>query len=259
MSVNDPAEYVMKETGEPLTFEEEAEKDTSVDESLEDVDAEETEDEEGTEEAEETSTEDEDADEDTDDDDDAPEDTDDEDEDEIPRQVDAIAGLLAKKGIDYNGIVAEFQANGRLTAETITKLEKAGYPEGVVSSYIKGQQALYDRYADKVKAVVGGEKKYTELWQWAKDNLSKREKQEFNAAVESGDIGKAKFALNGLKARYQNKEGTVAKLVKGAPTRTKSVKAFTEAELVKALDDPRYEHDIEFTRKVNQKLLATDF
>lgn len=58
MYVNDPAEYVMKETGDPITFEDEAAKDTSVDESLEDVDAEkETEDEEGTEEAEETSTE----------------------------------------------------------------------------------------------------------------------------------------------------------------------------------------------------------
>lgn len=254
-----PSEYILSETGEPVEEEEVEEKSveaSEVDKSLEDSDEDESEEEE-----EDVTEEEEEADEDEEEtDEDESEEDPDEDEEAIPKQVEAIASLLATKGIDYNGIVAEFQNNGKLTPETVAKLDKAGYPEAVVASYIKGQQAIYDRYADKVKTIVGGEKKYTELWKWAKDNLSKKEKVEFNSAVESGDLGKAKFALEGLKARYHNKEGNVAKLIKGAPIKSAKAKAFsTSAEMVKALDDPRYEHDIEYTRKVDQKLLVTDF
>lgn len=177
------------------------------------------------------------------------------------RQADAMGALLAQKGIDYNGLINEFNSNsGRLTAETIAKLEKAGYPEEVVKGYIAGQQAIYDRYQESVKKTVGGEKNYARLINWATNNLSRQEKLAFNSAVESGDISKARFVLKGLQAQYEKQEGRAAKLVKGTASKTSSkLKGFTMDEYFKATDDPRYEKDREYTKKVNERLLLTDF
>ena len=171
--------------------------------------------------------------------------------------------MLAKKSIVYNDLISEYRQNGgKLTEATAAKLEKAGYPKDVVAAYISGQQAVYDRYADKVKNLVGGEKQYGKLAAWAEKNLSRREKEEYNAAVESGNFARAKFAIEGMKARYTNSEGKPAKLVKGRTISAKkaTAKPFVDQdELIKALDDPRYETDRDFTIKVNRRLMQTDF
>lgn len=196
------------------------------------------------------------------------EDTEEDDEDEISefgegaREANAVAAMLEKHKINYNSLVDEFERNGRLSPESISRLEKAGYPAEVVKSYITGQQAKYDRYADTVKQTVGGEKAYARLAKWAETNLTRREKLEFNAAVNSGDLTKAKFALKGLKARFENKEGKEVKLVKGAISSktSKAAKGFsTMEEYQKATDDPRYEKDKAYTRKVDARILATNF
>lgn len=189
------------------------------------------------------------------------EDSDDDDElEDVVQQTDEVAQMLGKHGIDYNSIVDEFQTNGKLSTETMEKLQKAGYTAGAVKSYIVGQQARYEQYRTKVEKTVGGAKHYNQLAKWAKDNLTKKEKTTYNAAVESGDLAKAKFAVKGLQARYEAREGREAKLVKGKNTVAARVKGFTSlAEYSKATEDPRYNRDKAYTAKVNTRIYAMDF
>lgn len=195
-----------------------------------------------------------------DEDDEEHDDEDDEDLDEIVKHTDEVAQMLAKHDIDYNGIVDEFQSSGKLSQSTMEKLQKAGYTPGAIKSYINGQQALYEQYRTKVVKTVGGDKSYAKLQKWTKDNLTHKEKQAFNAAVESGDLTKAKFAVKGLQARYEASEGREAKLVKGKSTGAARVKGFTSlAEYSKATEDPRYNRDKAYTTKVNTRILAMDF
>ncbi|MEG1912959.1 MAG: hypothetical protein RR091_10765 [Cloacibacillus sp.] len=175
------------------------------------------------------------------------------------QQANAVAGLLSKAGIDYNSLITEYNANGgQLTQASADKLAKAGYPQEVVAAFIDGQSAIYDRYADSVRNYAGGDKAYARLTAWAEKNLSRAEKIEYNAAVESGNQAKAKMAIDAIRSRYENKEGKAPGLLKGVTSRSEpKTKPFTPKEMVQALDDPRYEIDPEYTRKVDRRLMAS--
>jgi hypothetical protein len=60
----------------------------------------------------------------------------------------------------------------------------------------------------EIVSVVGSKEAYGELQEWAVANLSDEEIDSFNHAVlESGNIGLAKLAVEGLQARYLKANG----------------------------------------------------
>lgn len=175
-------------------------------------------------------------------------------------EANAAAQMLATKGINYNGLVDEF-LNGGISDASLQALEEAGYPKEVIEAYIGGQQAKYEVHANKVFELAGGEEQYAKLCRWAAKHLSKDERDEFDAAVESMNLAKAQFAVKGLMARKQTATGKSAELVKAKTSKvTSGVKPFINAdEIAFALEDPRYNVDRKYTKLVDARLMATSY
>lgn len=180
----------------------------------------------------------------------------------LQKQADACATFLAAKGIDYNALREEYLADGKLSKANLKALADAGIDEELINGYIEGQQARFEVYSQHVMAIAGGAEEYDKLCKWAKKHLSEKEIKHFDKAVDSNDVDEARFAVKGLMAlREKAQGGSRPKLVHGKTSRpAPSVKGFRSlAEQAKAMDDPRYEVDPEYTRKVDRRILASGY
>ena len=264
---------IAEELGAPPVEERDDEDDESVDEDFDDDDFDEDFDDDDFDGDADDDSEDEE--EDTEEDDDESEDEEDSDDDDeekpaptektrreiaaLQAQSDGAAKLLGEKGLDYNALCTEYEENGELSEATLAALDKAGFPRDLVSGYIQGQQARYEKsYARHIKSAAGGEKAYGELLEWAAKHLTPTERNRYDKVIDSNDIDMALTAVENLinrRAKNSAPELVRAKAAKQAP----SARGFKTMEaMAAAIDDPRYEIDEEYTQRVNRRLLASD-
>ena len=165
-----------------------------------------------------------------------------------------VKTALTKSGIDFDALAAEYDKDGALSAESLTALEKAGYPKAVVDAYLAGLDALADRYVQEVKNLAGGEENYARLIQFI-GSQPQNVIDGFNAAIQTGNIAQIQLALAGVQAQMTAAYGTsnpsVMAGAQGAGTPTGYQ---TTAEMTKDMSDPRYQTDPAFTQEVYRKL-----
>ena len=107
---------------------------------------------------------------------------------------------------------------------------------------------------DTLMTVVGGEENYNEMIEWAAESLSKEEIGMYDYVMDSGDPIAMFFAIKSLSNSYNNAQDSDGELLTGnAPTQTKDVYR-SQAEVVAAMSDPRYEQDPAYREDVFQKL-----
>ena len=163
----------------------------------------------------------------------------------------------------------EFSEKGELTAETIAKFSSMSSQE-LVEAYMQVQADLPQasqeaEVADlstaainEVKNAAGGETAYNNMVQWAGENLDKSSIEAFDDIVNSGSVQAIKLAVSGLKAQYENSNGYEGTMLTGkAPTQTKDVYR-SQAELVAAMSDRRYDNDPAYRQDVIAKLERSD-
>ena len=73
-------------------------------------------------------------------------------------------------------------------------LEEIGIPSDIVDSYIDGQMAIVEGTRQTANA-VGGEQTYTEMVEWAQNNLPEQDIDAFNEQIDSGDMNQAICSL----------------------------------------------------------------
>ena len=114
--------------------------------------------------------------------------------------------------------------------------------------------SLSNEEAEALKGSVGGEEQYSQLMQWANENMNDQEIDMFDSVIDSGDVNAAYFAIQALSFKYGDSVGVEGKLVQGkAPTET--TKGFkSQAEVVSAMQDPRYDRDPAYRQEVMAKL-----
>ena len=176
--------------------------------------------------------------------------------------VDELKNDLSSKGFNFDGALAEYEANGTLSAETMEALNKAGYPKAVVEGFIQSRQVLETQYTDAVMNLVGGAQSYQQMTQWAASNLSKAEISAFDKAIDSGDINTVRIMVNGVKAQMAASKGTFnASLLGGASSPSQGrIEGFkSKADMVKAMSDKRYARDPQYTREVEQRVMASSW
>lgn len=159
-------------------------------------------------------------------------------------------------GLDFDRFTAEVAENGTLTDDSFAELEKAGIPRSFAEQYIAGTKAIQDQHSQKMYESVGGEEAYNEMIEWASENFSEDEIDAYNKAITT-DGASQKFALNGLKARYEAANGRPS-LVRGASKKTSSGFRST-AEMVKAMSDPRYKNDPAYRADVENRVKNASF
>jgi len=158
-------------------------------------------------------------------------------------------------GMDFDKMADEFYADGSLSDETYATLEGKGIPRNIVDNYISGLQAQSAAYEAKVFEFGGGSETYDKLTAWGKDNLSDAEIDQFDAAVNSGDLARAEIAVRGIAARMELAQGKAPSVhVDGKPNTGASDVYENAAQMEADMNNPLYQTDESFRQKVYAKL-----
>ena len=153
------------------------------------------------------------------------------------------------------------ESQSELTPETIKAISEAD-PTKLAEMYLEyrtqqesSQQSstMTDQDVTGLKSLVGGENNYNEMLGWASQNLSEQDIEMYDAVMELGNPAAARFAIEALAYRYQESNGVEGDLVQGkSPGVGGSFRS--QAEVVQAMSDPRYDNDPAYRRDVMQKL-----
>ena len=177
-----------------------------------------------------------------------------------------ISSVMEKAGVDPWAISQEFHDNqGEYTPEMVEQLTKAGFSEAAVKSYFAGRSAeagYTSKVADisetqiaDIQTKAGGAETYKNIVGWAQQNLSEQSITAFDNVVNSGTIDEINFAVAGLKAQYDNANGFEGTMLTGkAPASTSKDVYRSQAELVAAMSDSRYDKDPAYRQDVIEKL-----
>ena len=106
----------------------------------------------------------------------------------------------------------------------------------------------------ELKGIVGGEENYTNMVQWAQGSLNEQEIQMFDAVMQRGDPLAAFFAVRSLAYAYNDAVGYDGKMVQGKAPKQNTDQFRSQAEVVAAMGDPRYENDPAYRRDIMEKL-----
>ena len=115
-------------------------------------------------------------------------------------------------------------------------------------------QELTQEQATELQKSVGGEKQYNTMLQWASNNFDEAEISRYDKVMESGDPDAAYFAVQALAARYNDGVGVEGKMLTGKPAKNEGDQFRSQAEVVRAMSDPRYEKDPAYRQDVYDKL-----
>ena len=160
--------------------------------------------------------------------------------------------------VDLYDTIMESYRTGEWDPELVSKVEGMN-PVDVANMFLeKGSatqapQATSDDIA-QIQESVGGDTEYQNMIQWAGQNLSEQEVAMYDAVMDRGDPLAMFFAAQALNARYQDAVGYDGELLAGtAPKNTTDVFR-SQAELVAAMSDPRYDKDPAYRADVADKL-----
>jgi len=161
----------------------------------------------------------------------------------------------------------EYAEKGELSAETLNKFS-AMSSQDLVKAYMEAQANapeqstvaadISDASVNEVKNFVGGEQSYNNIVNWASQNLDQNSIDAFDSIINTGSVEAIKLAVSGLKSQYDNVNGYEGEMLTGkAPTNTKDVYR-SQAELVSAMSDSRYDDDPAYRQDVIAKLERSD-
>jgi hypothetical protein len=152
------------------------------------------------------------------------------------------------------------EANDEFTKETMDKLNGMD-PKDVAQMYLEyrsnqpGQQVLSTENVTQLKDVVGGEEQYGQMMQWANSNLTEKETQMYDAVMEQGNPLAAFFAVQALKYRFDDSQGVDGQMLSGkTASNSKGDQFRSQAEVVRAMADPKYDNDPAYRQDIYDKL-----
>ena len=106
----------------------------------------------------------------------------------------------------------------------------------------------------QLKSIVGGDKNYTNMIDWAQKSLNEQEVKMFDAVMQKGDPLSAFFAVRSLAYAYNDAIGYDGNMVQGKAPRQSNDQFRSQQEVVRAMADPRYEEDPAYRRDIMEKL-----
>ena len=156
----------------------------------------------------------------------------------------------------------EYAQEGKLTEETFEKLSQMDSKD-LLEAYmeIQSNQQIEDFTAEQVSDIqnfVGGEEQYNNLVGWASENMPQNFIQAFDNLLNVGDPDMVKLAVVGMQAAFQEANGYEGRMLSGKPAETQQDVFRSQAEVVQAMSDPRYDRDPAYRQDVFAKLERSD-
>lgn len=165
----------------------------------------------------------------------------------------------------FEALNDEYDENGRLSDESMEALKEMSSEE-LVDAYFQMQERmgsepqgteLTESDVSAIQQSVGGADNYNALVSWAAENFDQAEIEAFDGVVESGNVGAINLALQALYYRYTEAEGMEGQLLQGKAAAPAN--GFrSQAEVVRAMQDPRYDRDPAYRAEVMQRLEQSD-
>ena len=177
-----------------------------------------------------------------------------------------LSTLFKEKNVDPYSIADHFyKNNGQITQEMHDQLTGAGIAKEAVDAYLSGRaqdmgmnSQVSQTDINSIYQSVGGEQKYKSLMTWASENLSQDSINSFDNLVNTGDANSIQLAVNGLVAKYQNDNGYEGRMLTGKAAKTNTDVYQSQAQLIEAMADPRYDRDPAYREAVREKLDRSD-
>jgi len=119
-------------------------------------------------------------------------------------------------------------------------------------------ESLTEAQAEYLMEMVGGDKAYKSMIDWAGQNFSKEEISMYDGVMGSGDPNAIFFAVQALQARYNDNVGSDGQLLTGRGTQSTDNSFKSQAELVAAMSDPRYDRDPAYRQELMRRLENSD-
>ena len=149
-----------------------------------------------------------------------------------------------------------YAENGELSEDNYKELEKLNITKDIVDTYIRGQQALISAEEVEITNSIGGQENYEAMAEWARNNLPGEEIDSFDQIVESSTPEAAKMAVKGLYARFLSEGGQPN--IRQGQTSGSAVQPFqSNAQVVEAMRDKRYENDPAYREEVERRLAVS--
>jgi hypothetical protein len=117
---------------------------------------------------------------------------------------------------------------------------------------------LTEAQAEQLYKMVGGEKAYDSMMEWAGQSLSKEEIEMYDSVMESGNANSIYFAVQALNNKYSDAVGSEGQLLTGRGSAESNAVFRSQSELVQAMNDPRYDNDPAYRSDVMAKLENSD-
>ena len=157
----------------------------------------------------------------------------------------------------------EWEQNGQLSEETIAELQELPSEE-LIAAYLNAQGEVpqsadfSDAEVSTIQNDVGGPEAYGNLMQWAQDTLPEEFINSYNNLVDKGDPLTVRLALAGLQAAFVDNNGAEGDLLTGRGAVDQADVFRSQAEVVEAMSDPRYDRDPAYRQDVFEKLNRSD-
>jgi len=175
----------------------------------------------------------------------------DEEVDKEPTQV-SVLETLWEEGV-----------NGKFSEETLKTIQEMApadlakmyleYRAGVEKNSVEPVEITESDLSD-LRGIAGGDDSYGDMMRWAGENLSQQEIEMYDAVMDNGDKNAMSFAVQALFNRYQDANGIEGELLTGKPASTQKDVFRSQAEVVRAMADSRYDTDPAYRQDVYAKL-----
>ena len=192
--------------------------------------------------------------------DDTPESKEETEEKEEAKETSPAVELINEASAEY------WDNDQKLSPETIEKFSSMSTTD-LLNGYLEVQKNapagdsvpdLTEADINVVKNSVGGESEYGKIVSWAKENMPDADSKAFDDLVSTGNVGAIRLAAQGLQAKYNDANGYEGRMLSGKSPKTSEDTFRSQAELVKAMSDPRYEDDPAYRQDVIEKLDRSD-
>jgi len=142
--------------------------------------------------------------------------------------------------------------------ETLEKLQNME-PTDIADMYLAYRQQNQDAElstgdVNALKGIAGGDQEYDAMVEWAGTALGENEIAMYDSVMQKGDPAACFFAVQALKAIYQENQGYEGQML-GGSSAPDMVDAYrSQAEMVRDMSDPRYDNDPAYRQDVMEKL-----
>ena len=160
----------------------------------------------------------------------------------------------------------EYAETGQISDEMMEQFGEMSSQE-LVEAYMNIQanapeavaEELSESEVNTIKNSVGGDQAYDNVMQWAGENLDPDQIDAFDNIIATGNSTAIQMMVNGLKAQYDSSNGYEGRMLSGKSANASSSDVFrSQAELVAAMSDSRYESDPAYRNDLLEKLDRSD-